>query len=105
MGALQPWSARSGVFSNASSDIRPLFAALHKGDLEHGRKDGRARFVEEAQPNRVTATRPLSRHAVAAGSAGGFLALDLGEQPYREDHEAAEKGHDILDAVMPTTGT
>src|ERR1700731_2065291 len=43
----------------------------------------------------------LVRRSVAAYAAGAFLALDLGKQPHREDHEEAEKGHDILDAFVP----
>src|SRR6266550_6743299 len=43
----------------------------------------------------------LSRQGVAADSAGRFVALDLGKQPHRENHEQSEEGNDVLDAIVP----
>src|SRR3979490_2289446 len=43
----------------------------------------------------------LSGQGVAADSAGGFVALDLGEQPHRENHEQSEEGNDVLDTIVP----
>jgi hypothetical protein len=37
---------------------------------------------------------------LAANAVGRFLAFDLGKQPHRENHEAAEERHDILKAVV-----
>ena len=37
---------------------------------------------------------------LAANAAGGFVALDFGKQPHREDHEEAEECDDVLDAVV-----
>src|SRR3981189_3082540 len=61
-----------------------------------------AAFLPARMPRSPTDTGwLLSWQGVAADSAGGFVALDLGEQPHRENHEQSEEGNDVLDAIVP----
>src|SRR5882757_2782231 len=62
------------------------------------------RFQAQSARNRQVSAR-LEVHAlllcgVATNAARGFLPLDLGKQPHRENHEKAEERDDILDAIM-----
>src|SRR3981189_2053056 len=61
-----------------------------------------AAFLPARMPRSPTETGwLLSRQGVAADSAGGFVALDLGKQPHPENHEQTEKGNDVLNAIVP----
>src|SRR5256885_1256379 len=78
------------------------FARLSEAMLKwHGPRD------DECRDGRATRERRLAGrwlaaalHAVAVNAAGRLLALDLGKQPHRKNHEKPEEGDDILQAVM-----